>query len=73
MNHLDNCEACNGAGIFQINEPLQSSICIRCHGTGKDRIVQIFDTGSVSDCPIVGLTANGAIISLEWKENERRC
>lgn len=55
---LDKCNACDGSGHWQINEPLQLGICSRCNGTGKDRIVQILP-GPNSMVNLIALTANG--------------
>jgi hypothetical protein len=68
---LDNCVVCNGGGCWQINEPLQVGICMRCHGTGKDRVVQIIDS-PMCDSSIIALTANGLSFihyyKLGWKK-----
>ena len=52
---MGKCAACDGSGLHQLNEPLKVNICTRCHGTGKDRVVQIMSGLHV-------LTANGRIL-----------
>lgn len=66
---LENCSACRGSGVWQINEPLLVGLCNRCHGVGKDRVVQIVDCGRGFHKV---LTANGNIYQTISKLNDRR-
>ncbi len=65
---LGPCDACAGSGMFQINEPLTRGICIRCHGTGKDRIVSIVYDEFASI--LIVLTANGNTVEFEMSNHE---